>query len=350
MNMTENIHNPKLSIVIPFYNKKEMVGLMIDSILSNDFKDWELLAVDDGSDEETVIYLSHYWNDKRIHYIRREQMPKGAPTCRNIGQQLAKGEYIIFFDSDDYITPRCLSTRVESIEARPSLDFMVFPSGQYHNGTIPADNLSQTFGYKVYKDDFKAFLERTLPFIVVNNIYRKKALTDHHITWDTTLRSLQDSDFNMQAILCDLCYDYAKKPADYGYRIEGNNTSISKKISSEEHRQSHLYFLNKQYEAVQKKYGKRYNQSLYRSVLYIYSFVMSTGIDAAYARKLADIVSRHDRFRGRLLNAKIRMSELLGKFLPLKLARQLPMPCYLIRRWWMEKQLPMRIIKVREQT
>ena len=98
-------NTPKLSIVMPFYNPKEMVAEMLDSILANDYYDWELLAIDDGSTPETIGYLKHYEEDDRIQFVRRTSEPKGAQTCRNMGLHLARGEYIIFFDSDDYVAP-----------------------------------------------------------------------------------------------------------------------------------------------------------------------------------------------------------------------------------------------------
>ena len=102
---------------------------MIDSIKCNTYDNWELLAIDDGSEESTISLLQRYaQEDSRIRLICRSRLPKGAPTCRNIGIDEAQGKYLVFFDSDDYITPDCLGQRVQSIEAHPELDFMVFPS------------------------------------------------------------------------------------------------------------------------------------------------------------------------------------------------------------------------------
>ena len=127
------MHQPKVSLIMPFFNNKELVGEMINSILANTFEDWELLAIDDGSTEETLEYLSAYQKDSRIKFIKREDKPKGAQTCRNLGMDYAKGPYWIFVDSDDYLTPSCIGKRVEMIEKRQDLDFMVFPSAVYIN-------------------------------------------------------------------------------------------------------------------------------------------------------------------------------------------------------------------------
>ena len=334
---------PTLSIVMPFFNHEELVAEMIDSIRANDYQDWELLAIDDGSTPEAAAFLSQrYQADERIRFIPRSREPKGAQTCRNMGLEMARGEYIIFFDSDDYVAPYCLRQRVEAMENSPDLDFMVFPSGSYSNEGF-AYNGTNIYGYPIYHDDLKAFLRRTLPFIVWSNIYRTKTLREKKLFWDTNLLSYQDSDYNIQAILHGLKYGYAKTKPDYGYRMVENNGSISKKITSEAHRKSHIYFLNKQYEETRRCYGKKYDKVLYQCALYIYSVMMAEGIDVGYARQIAGVVIRYDTLRGRLLFFKIWASRVLGTVLPSKPSRQLPMVPYLIRRWWQSKATSRRI-------
>ena len=95
-----------LSIIMTVFNHRDEVRTMIASILANDFNAWELLAVDDGSGEDTLQLLESYAAvDSRIRVVRRSRQPKGAQTCRIIGLEMARGEFVIVFDSDDYIAP-----------------------------------------------------------------------------------------------------------------------------------------------------------------------------------------------------------------------------------------------------
>ncbi len=119
-------------------------------------------------------------------------------------------------------------------------------------------------------------------------------------------------------------------------------------MHSEEHRNSHLYFLRKQYEQVQQRYGKRYNHSLFLGVLYLYSITMADGFDAAYARQLVAMVAQYDALRGFKLRCQVTLSSLLAKVLPKKVARQAVMPFYLIRKRWQIKSLPRRISSYRQ--
>lgn len=317
---------------------------MIDSILENDYQDWELLAIDDGSTQETWEYLKHYEEDSRIHLIKRIYEPKGAPTCRNIGLEMAKGEYLVFFDSDDYAAPYCLSQRVKQIDNHPELDFMVFPSGTFNGGVFRTKNKYDIYGYPIYKDDLTAFYKRTLPFIVWNNIYRTSSLRKKQIVWDTNLLSLQDSDFNIQALLKGLSYEYATAQPDYGYRTETNSSSVSKKIASEKHRQSHIYFINKQYEQAQRVYKTKYNSTLYQGTLFLFSTIFAEGMELATAKQMADIVSHYDSWHGFMLRSKVTATSLLEKIFPKKFSRQIVMPLFLIRKIMMERVIiPRRI-------
>ena len=324
-------HTVTLSIVMPVFNHADYVVEMLRSIQASTFQDWEVIAVDDGSDAEHYDQVAAFSKqDARIHYLKRELQPKGAQTCRNIGMERAQGKYIVFFDSDDYIIPTCLASRIRAFENRPDLDFMVFPSlviasegiKKYHNGTV--------FGYPVYENDIKAFIRRTPPFIVWSNIYRTSALRHHALIWDTTLLSLQDSDFNLQAILKGLKYDYAVSAPDYAYRIVNNGSSISKNIASKAHLQSQLYLIHKTYQTVQSKFGNKFNNDLFLGVLFIYNKIFANEIHHSTLCELIEIVNKFDSSKGRILKASAKCSLFLQRFMSPKRARQLPMLPYLI--------------------
>ena len=292
-----------------------MVSEMIDSIIANTFQDWELLAVDDGASAEVKKVLSKYSKDSRIHFIERTSHPKGAQHCRNIGLSNARGEYIIFVDSDDYITPQCLETRVKYMEQNPDMDFMVFPSGTYNNKQFTSFDPKRPFGYPIYNDDITAFLRKMLPFVVWSNIYRAKSLLSHNISWDENILSLQDSDFNLQVLLTHLKYGYASCEPDYGYRIENNTASISTKIHTEEHFRSHLYCLEKFYKTVQEKHGHNYDFSLFLGVLFILSLMYSNGIQHNRVKQFTKLVKNYSNIYGNVLSIQVKLCRLLELFL-----------------------------------
>ena len=343
MNETKESGQPIVSLIMPFFNNKELVGKMIDSILANTFEDWELLAIDDGSSEETLAYLSHYTADSRVKIIKRETTPKGAQTCRNLGMAHAQGQYWMFVDSDDYLTPACIGTRVEWIEKRQDLDFMVFPSAVYINDVFEPHAPEDIFGYNVHNDDLKGFARRELPFIVWSNIYRADSLRKAHLLWDTKLLSLQDADYNVHAIMAGLRYEYAYVAPDYGYRIRHSQGSVSAKICTPEHFKSNLYASVKFFKTYQERFGHKYDRYVYEGVLRLYNRAFSNGINKQYAVEMVRIVKKYNRFYGTIMALQVFSTLFLEKILPKKLARQIPMALYLFNLDKRKKNISKRI-------
>ena len=328
----EESQKVKLSIVMPVFNGVELVIKMWQSIIANDFKDWELWAIDDGSTQDTFETLSNFAKtDERIHYIKRDRAPKGAQTCRNIGFEKADGEFIIFMDSDDYVAPECLRVRVQHLQNRPDIDFMVFPSGTVQSDKFNPEATLFAYGYNIYPDDVKAFASRTLPFVVWNNIYRTASLKEKHISWNENLLSLQDADFNLSSILSGLKYDYAKCPAYFGYRIDANSNSISKKIISKEHQQSHIYAINHFYQMIQQQYRHKYDYALYNGCLTIYNRVFEYAVDFEYANRIASSIYQYSHLYGAILYTQIALTKVLNHFVSGKRARQIPMLLFLLQ-------------------
>lgn len=97
-----------ISIIIPVYNVEKYLSKCIDSVLAQDFEDWELLLINDGSTDNSGNICDEYAiKDSRIKVFHQEN--KGVSAARNLGIDNAQGEYIIFIDSDDYVTSTYLS-------------------------------------------------------------------------------------------------------------------------------------------------------------------------------------------------------------------------------------------------
>lgn len=92
---------PFLSVILPTYNREHCIEKMIDSVLMQDFKDFELIVVDDGSTDHTIGMLEQKYNDERLRFFRKEN--GGVSSARNVGISMAVGEWITFVDSDDYL-------------------------------------------------------------------------------------------------------------------------------------------------------------------------------------------------------------------------------------------------------
>jgi glycosyltransferase involved in cell wall biosynthesis len=106
---------PRVSVVIPTYNRGRMVCEAIDSVLAQDFPAYELIVVDDGSSDDTRRVLAGY--GARIRVLQRPH--RGVSAARNAGIQAARTELIALLDSDDLWLPAKLTRQVAYLDARP---------------------------------------------------------------------------------------------------------------------------------------------------------------------------------------------------------------------------------------
>lgn len=104
-----------ISVILPTYNREEMLPRSIDSILEQTFQDFELIVVDDASTDDTTAVIDQY-DDPRIQFVSHEEN-RGGGAARNTGIDRAEGEYIAFLDSDDEWKPSKLQRQIERLES-----------------------------------------------------------------------------------------------------------------------------------------------------------------------------------------------------------------------------------------
>ncbi|MBC8135451.1 MAG: glycosyltransferase [Fibrella sp.] len=107
----------KISVIIPTYNRAELLRKTLDSVLSQTKPADEVIVVDDGSTDETRQAVARYRHPVMYHYQKNAHL--GA--ARNTGQRLATGEALLFLDSDDLLTPHALERLTEALQARPDV-------------------------------------------------------------------------------------------------------------------------------------------------------------------------------------------------------------------------------------
>jgi glycosyltransferase involved in cell wall biosynthesis len=110
--------NPKISVVIPTYNREETVPRAVDSVLNQTISSLEIVVVDDGSQDNTKEVIEEYDN-QRLCYIPHEQN-EGQNIARNTGLRASEGTYISYLDSDDVLLPQHLEKVVNKLEELPN--------------------------------------------------------------------------------------------------------------------------------------------------------------------------------------------------------------------------------------
>lgn len=136
MDNTSNIiHNtleqPKLSIIVPIYNVEQYLRKCVDSLLAQDYDDYEIILVDDGSTDSCPAICDEYISNSLTHSLSNSNVPirvihqanAGLSAARNSGIKVANGEYLMFVDSDDFIEPNVLKGLIAQI-GRDNLDVL----------------------------------------------------------------------------------------------------------------------------------------------------------------------------------------------------------------------------------
>jgi hypothetical protein len=115
-----------VSVIIPTYNRPELLRVAVESVLAQTYPAVEIIVVDDGSTDDTTSMMAQYAG--RVTYIR--QANEGVEAARNRGIQAASGEYMTFLDDDDLLLPTKLERQVQVLENRPNIGLV--HCGYYH--------------------------------------------------------------------------------------------------------------------------------------------------------------------------------------------------------------------------
>lgn len=124
---------PETTVVIPTYNRADVLQRAMDSVLDQTVRDFELVVVDDGSTDDTQTVVESY-DDDRVRYVAHETN-RGANVARNTGIEVAEGTYVAFLDSDDEWHPRKLEAQLERLRSSEWV-------GAYCDTTIQTDSAS----------------------------------------------------------------------------------------------------------------------------------------------------------------------------------------------------------------
>ena len=177
------MNEPLVSIIIPIYNVERYVGQCIKSALSQSYDNCELILVDDGSQDDSLKIcekiIDEYWRENLSEHVRINiisQQNKGVSSARNVGVRAAKGSFIAFVDSDDWIGERYVANMMSAYDDRA--DMVV--SGICHHmegGLVLERELSQTMSFAFIRENVEKIVDLEKLF-VFNGVHRKLFRSD----------------------------------------------------------------------------------------------------------------------------------------------------------------------------
>lgn len=213
---------PKLSVIVPVYNVEKFLSKCIESILAQTFTDLELILIDDGSPDNCPAICDAYSaKDKRVRVIH--QSNSGVSSARNKGLDSAKGDYISFVDSDDWLSLDCYERMFESMAhtgAKMAIcGFMyVYPDGsmEERRGQGDEELLSNDRVIECLFD-----IPWSIRCVTCNKIFKRKLL--ENLRFDENLHCCEDTLFlHKYLILTDSNAVYIKEPLYWNYQRTGS--------------------------------------------------------------------------------------------------------------------------------
>jgi len=187
-----------VSVIVPTYNRADLISETIESILNQTYKNFELIIVDDGSTDNTEKVIRKF-KDNRIKYIKTDY--SGVPARpRNIGIKKAKGEYIAFLDSDDMWLPEKLEKQIKVFQASNETA-MLYTRFRTIEGEIISNRIFPENGMYKSGNMFKSIYLRNL--IACSSVMIKRSVLDQVglFNTDPNLIAIEDADLWLRIAL-----------------------------------------------------------------------------------------------------------------------------------------------------
>lgn len=222
----------KISVIVPAYNQAHFLRDALNSVLEQDYENFELIVVDDGSTDDTRSTV-HELSDERISYHRQDNA--GLSAARNAGMRMSSGSFLTFLDADDMFLPSKLSIMLDAFSNEPSLGFV---AGQ----AIPINERGERVG-RVFDRGLPEPIERFLlgnPFHV-GSVMLRREWKERVGYFDEDLRSYEDWDYWIRLALAGCPMGWVDKPVSlyrfhqaqmtrHGAQMTGATFSVLNKV------------------------------------------------------------------------------------------------------------------------
>jgi len=219
-----------VTILVAVYNAEKYLGRCVDSILNQEFEDFELILVNDGSKDSSKEIIDGYAKaDSRVKPVHKEN--SGVSDTRNLAMSLAKGEYIQFLDADDWITPEATKllyrTATEKQADLVIADFYrVVGERIAPKGDIDTDEVMdvQTFGDHLMQNPADFYYG-----VVWNKLYKTSIIRENDIKMDKDVNFCEDFIFNLEYLL--KCERIAALQVPIYYYVKTEGSLVSKSLN-----------------------------------------------------------------------------------------------------------------------
>ena len=221
-----------ISVIVPAYNAKDYLDTCFGSLLNQTFRDFEIVAVNDGSKDDTLQILNRYQETYPDLFVVLSQENHGLSVTRNNGVAAASGEYIFFLDSDDWLKPNALELLYNKATETgcdvvccnvdcvyPDKTVEVRANADMHTGPLSLDDRKKLFS--MYP-------------IVCNKLYKREIFTEKHMrfipgVWfeDVVFTTTLISQIDRIASVDEALYEYLQRPNSITYTYSDKLTDVN---------------------------------------------------------------------------------------------------------------------------
>ena len=311
----------KVSFIIPVYNVEKYLGECVESILQQTYIDFEMILVDDGSPDNSPALCEAYAEmDSRVRVVHKQN--GGLSDARNAGLVVAKGDYVIFVDSDDFwVGKDSLQQLMEVVDAHPECDFISFNCSYYYQNTntykkwvafdvklaIPAD-----------KDTAMRSLvaSGTMPMSAWLKVISRKSLLDMGLVFQ---KGILSEDIPWFIDLLEGC----KKCMFVNHYIYAYRQNVSGRITHSGGERSFkclFEILRSELDKIEKRsFSNEAKQSLYSFLAYEFCILLSILLDIPNSSARRKELRQYKWLLHYTLNPKVRKVSYVYKFLGLRI-------------------------------
>lgn len=214
---------PLVTLIIPIYNAERYLRRSLDSVAAQTFLDMEVLLLNDGSKDESLKICREY-EEKDIRFRVIDKENSGVSDTRNLGMSLARGKYLQFMDSDDWLTPDATESLVEAAE-RDACDFVIADfyrvNGEHYveKQHIRTEEVMSREAFAMEMADDPADFYYG---VMWNKLYRREIVEQNHLCCDTSMNWCEDFLFNLSFIRYANRFRALQKPVYYYMKRKGS--------------------------------------------------------------------------------------------------------------------------------
>lgn len=208
---------PLISIIVPVYNAEQQLGRCVNSLIKQSYSEIEIILVNDGSTDKSQEICQEFMQDKRVKYVEQEN--SGVSSARNLGLSVARGEWIVFVDSDDLIDYKYCQYIVENLEEKVDVLFFAFRKISKQGKMTVLYGGNEDVNKKQFRNFQKWILnqyyykEDYAISAVWGKAYKKDFLNQYNIRFNEDLAMGEDKLFNFQV------YQFASKGKYLNYSV-----------------------------------------------------------------------------------------------------------------------------------